>query len=115
MIKGTIMDDYFHSPKTIKTKEPVKGISIRSVYLDNVMLTHIEFEPGSIIPEHRHSNEQITLILEGKMDMAVGNEKKTVVKGDVIVIPANIEHSAKILDEFTIAVDAWSPAREDYK
>ena len=46
MIKGTIMDDYFHSLKTIKTKEPVKGISIRSVYLDNVMLTHMEFEPA---------------------------------------------------------------------
>lgn len=79
------------------------------------MMTHMEFEPDSIIPEHRHSNEQITLILEGKMDMAVGKEKKTVVKGDVIVIPTNIEHKVKILDEFTVAVDGWSPERDDYK
>ena len=52
---------------------------------------------------------------EGKMDMTVGKEIKTVVKGDVIVIPANIEHSAKILDEFTVAVDGWSSLRDDYK
>lgn len=109
------MNNYFYSFKEQKAKEPLKGIKIKSVYLENLMMTHMEFEPCSIIPEHKHSNEQITLILEGKMDMAVGGERKTVIKGDVIVIPANIEHSAKILDEFTIAVDGWSPVRDDYK
>ena len=109
------MSGYFYSFKERKAKEQSKGIKVRSVYLENLMMTHMEFEPGSIIPEHRHSNEQITLILEGKIDMTVGKEIKTVVKGDVIVIPANIEHSAKILDEFTVAVDGWSPVRDDYK
>jgi quercetin dioxygenase-like cupin family protein len=109
------MNNYFYSFKERKAKEPLKGVKIRSVYLDNLMMTHMEFEPGSIIPEHKHSNEQITLILEGKIDMTVDKEKKTAFKGDVIVIPANTVHSAKILDEFTVAVDGWSPVRDDYK
>lgn len=109
------MDDYFRSLKDLKPKEPVKGISVRSVYLDDVMLTYMEFKPGSVIPEHKHPHEQITLILEGGMDMTVGREKKTILKGDIVSVPANVVHSALVLDEFTVTVDAWSPAREDYK
>ncbi|MCL4322085.1 MAG: cupin domain-containing protein [Deltaproteobacteria bacterium] len=109
------MDDYFHSLKDIKPKEPVKGISIRSVYLEKAMLTRMEFEPGSVIPEHRHPHEQITYILEGKMDMIVDGVEKTVSMGDAVTIPSNVLHSARIPDEFTVAVDAWSPVRDDYK
>ena len=109
------MDSYFHSLKDLKPKEPVKGISVRSVYLDNAMLIRMEFEPGSIMPEHNHPHEQITLILEGGMDMTVGGIRKIVLKGDVISVPANVAHSAQVLDEFTVAIDAWSPPREDYK
>lgn len=109
------MDDYFRSLKDLKPKEPVKGISVSSAYLDDAMLTYMEFELGSVIPKHKHLHEQITLILERGMDMAVGGAKKTVIKGNIVSIPSNVVHSAQILDEFTVAVDAWSPAREDYK
>ncbi len=69
------MDHYFRSLKNLNHKEPVKGVSVRSVYLDDYMLTYMEFEPGSVIPEHKHPREQITLILEGGMDMTVEREK----------------------------------------
>lgn len=109
------MCNYFFSFKEQEFKEPIKGIKIRSVYLDKAMMTYMEFMPGSEIPEHKHPHEQITLILEGKMEMVVGEAKKLVTKGDVIAVPPNIMHSAKVLDDFTITVDAWSPVREDYK
>ncbi len=109
------MNRYFRSLKDLKPKEPVKGIAVRSVYLENTMLTHMEFEPGSVIPEHKHPHEQITLILEGGMDMTVEGEKKTVLKGDMVSVPANVVHGARVMNEFTVAVDAWSPVREDYK
>lgn len=109
------MNNYFYLFKDQKFKEPIKGIRIRSVYLDKAMMTYMEFEPNSVIPEHKHQHEQITIILEGKMEMVVGGIKKTVSKGDVVAIPSNTTHSAQILEVFTIAVDAWSPVREDYK
>jgi len=109
------MNNYFFSFKEQEFKEPIKGIKIRSVYLDKTMMTYMEFKPGSEIPEHKHPHEQITLILEGEMEIVVGGIKRMVVKGDVVVVPSNIMHSAKVFDDFTIAVDAWSPIREDYK
>jgi quercetin dioxygenase-like cupin family protein len=92
------MENYFNCLKELKPKQPVKGITVRSVYLDNVMLTYMEFEPGSIIPEHKHPQEQITLILKGGMEMTVGKTKKTVKEGDIISVPSNVIHSAQILD-----------------
>ena len=47
--------------------------------------------------------------------MTVGGIKKTILKGYIVSVPANVVHSAQVLDEFTVEVDAWSPAREDYK
>lgn len=84
------MNGYFHSLKEINPKEPVKGISVRSVYLDNAMPTHMEFEPGSVISEHKHPHEQITLILEGGMDMSVGGIRKIVLKGDIVSVPGRV-------------------------
>lgn len=109
------MNNYYYSFKDREVKEPVKGIKVRSVFLDKTMMTYMEFESNSIIPEHKHPHEQITTILEGKMEMMVGGVTKIVSKGDVVAVPANIPHSAKIQDKFTIAIDAWSPVREDYK
>jgi len=109
------MDNYYSCFKDKEAKEPVNGIKVRSAFLDNTMMTYMEFEANSKIPMHKHPHEQITMILEGKMDMMVGGVRKVVSKGDVVTIPTNIPHSAQILDSFTIAIDAWSPVRVDYK
>jgi len=112
---GITMDNYFYSFKNREAKELIKGIKIRSVFLEKTMKTYMEFELNTLFPEHNHPHEQITMILEGRMDMIVDGTKKTVIRGDVIAVPANVIHSAQVLEEFTITVDAGSPAREDYK
>lgn len=109
------MSDYFHSLKDCAVKTPVKGVKIRSVFLDKTMMTHMEFEPFSVLPEHKHDHEQITMILEGEMEMIVNGEKSLMKKGDVAAVPGSVLHSAKVTGQFTVAVDAWSPARDDYK
>ena len=37
------MSGYFYSFKERKAKEPSKGIKVRSVYLENLMMTHMEY------------------------------------------------------------------------
>ena len=46
---------------------------------------------------------------------SINGETKVLKTGDGVVIPSNQEHSAKILDKPTRAVDAWYPVREDYR
>ena len=93
---------------------PVKGVKIKEVHLDNLMMTWMEFEPHAVLPEHSHPHEQISLIVEGAMELTVGSETRVVHAGDVAVVPPDTPHGGRVLDVSTIAVDAWHPVRNDY-
>ena len=95
--------------------EMLAGVDRRAVYLDNVMLTFFDFEPDTIIPEHQHPHEQITLILEGAMAFTLGDKIQVIRAGEGVTIPPNALHGARILSEPTKAIDAWHPIRKDYK
>jgi len=91
------------------------GITRRAVWLSGVMLTFFTFEPGSVVPEHAHENEQITVVTRGAMEFTLGDETRTLRAGDGVLISPDVPHKAVILDEETEAYDAWNPVREDYK
>jgi quercetin dioxygenase-like cupin family protein len=47
------------------------------------------------------------------MEMTIGNETFTVESGDSWCIPGQIEHNVRVLED-SIAVEVFSPVREDY-
>ena len=105
----------FFETTTLQAVEMLPGVSRRAVWLDGAMLTFFTFEPGAIVPEHAHENEQITVVTKGAMEFTLGDETRTLRPGDGVCIPPNVKHKAVILDETTEALDAWNPPREDYK
>jgi quercetin dioxygenase-like cupin family protein len=105
---------YFSIDK-LRSTDMLPGIRRRAVWQEGVMLTFFTFEPGSVVPEHRHANEQITLVTRGAMRFTLDGETRTLRPGNGACIPPDVSHSAVILDEPTEAVDAWNPPREDYK
>lgn len=105
---------YFKTEELHDT-QMLPGVSRRAVWLDDVMLTFFVFEPGSVVPEHRHPNEQITLVVRGAMEFTLAGETRILRAGDGVCIPSGIAHSVRVLDETAEAYDAWSPPREDYK
>ncbi|MBM4135652.1 MAG: cupin domain-containing protein [Nitrospira sp.] len=64
---------------------------------------------------HKHPHEQITYVIEGEMEFTLNGEIRILKAGDGVVILSNQEHSARILNRPTKAVDAWDPIREDYR
>ncbi len=106
--------DYFDSFKTKKGVSRLPGFLFKEAHLSNVMITWVEMEPGSILPEHRHDHEQISLVVEGSLELTVNGSTRVMNKGDVAIVPPNVLHSGRVMDAFTIAVDAWHPIRDDY-
>lgn len=102
----------FFKELDLKAKQIIEGITLRAVSGDKTMMTSFEFEPNAIIPSHKHLHEQLTYIIAGEMEFTVEGETKILKAGDGVVILSNQEHSAKILDRATKAVDVWYP--EDY-
>jgi len=90
------------------------GIERRAVWLDGVMLTFFSFAPRSVIPEHAHPNEQITVVTRGAMEFTLAGRTRCLKAGEGVCIPAGVPHRAVVLDGPTEAYDAWSPPRPDY-
>jgi len=82
----------------IITKLPQANISIDGVvgYLsqaDNHQIVFLSFEKDTIVPVHSHAN-QWELVLDGKVDVNIKNEKHTYEKGDHFFIEKDVPHSA---------------------
>ena len=105
----------YFSIAELPSAEMLPGIGRQAVWLSGVMLTFFTFEPRSVVPEHQHPHEQITLVTRGSMRLTLAGETRILRQGDGACIPPNAVHSAVILDEPTEAIDAWNPPREDYK
>jgi quercetin dioxygenase-like cupin family protein len=99
---------------TVKPKQIVKGITGHYVHGDLQTLGYIFIEKGSVVPEHHHPHEQITFILDGQLDMVIGGESYSLKKGMYHIIHSNVPHSAIAMTD-VIAIDTFSPVREEYK
>jgi len=100
--------------KNIKPKELVPGITGYYAHGDKMTFGFVELEKDASIPLHAHPQEQITYILEGQLDMVIGDQNYSLTAGMYHVIPSNVLHSAKAVIASKV-IDAFSPVREDYK
>jgi quercetin dioxygenase-like cupin family protein len=98
-------------------EEPLKGgITRRLVTGDQAMIAQVVLKKGDVVPRHAHPNEQVTWILEGALEFALGEdgEHKVVVRaGEVLVIPGGLPHAAVALED-TLDIDVFAPPRQDW-
>src|SRR6266496_3311906 len=100
--------------KNIKPKELVPGITGYYAHGGRMTFGYVELLEGASIPMHQHVQEQITYILEGTLDMVIDGQPCLLTAGMYHVISSNVSHSA-VAKTFCKVIDAFSPAREDYK
>ena len=62
---------------------------------------------------HQHPHEQIVWMLKGRMDFRIGSVQRSMIAGDIAVIPGNIEHEG-FFPEDTEVVDVFAPPRADF-
>lgn len=104
----------FISMKDLPSKELLPGFEGKFIHTENMSLGYWSIKAGSILPEHAHVHEQVTHVLEGKLEMTIGNITAVVEPGKVSVIPSGVKHSGRAITD-CIALDVFQPVREDYK
>jgi len=77
------------------------------------LMTEFLLEKGKILPKHKHPQEQTGYLVSGKIVLVVEDEEFEANPGDSWVIPGNVEHWAKIIED-SVAVEVFAPVREDY-
>ena len=71
---------------------PLAGVTAHLSQSDTHQILFMEFEKNVDLPEHSHE-AQMGIVLEGKIELAIGGEKQFFTKGDRYYIPAGVKKS----------------------
>lgn len=83
------------------------------VHGHKTLMTEFRMAQGSVLPLHAHPHEQTGYLIKGRIVLSIGNETREAQAGDSWCVPGGVEHGAEILED-SIAIEVFSPLREDY-
>ena len=88
-------------------------ISRRVVSGKQGMIVWWTMKAGAHAGAHTHPHEQVAWLLSGRMEFRLGDERRIMGPGEIVVIPSGVEHEA-FFPEDTEVVDIFVPPREDF-
>jgi len=99
--------------KTMEIEQLNDKLSRQMISGENATISQLLLKKGAAVPRHSHMNEQYSWIISGALKFVFDDREILVGEGEVLVIPANVAHSAVALED-TVDVDIFAPRREDW-
>ena len=87
---------------------PPDGRIVRRVNAATVGLIFVEWPKGTKAPVHNHANELVLAVVEGSLRAMSGGEEFLLEAGDVVIIPAWVEHGYEALED-SVTYEAAGP------
>jgi quercetin dioxygenase-like cupin family protein len=106
-----------HTWADLEVDHPAELVARQRIVGERMMVSRFGLEPGFHMDPHTHHNEQISIVLEGRLRFAIGEpgspgyREEEVNGGQVMVIPPFVPHGATAL-ECTTVLDFFSPPSE---
>ena len=103
------MTDDFYPPEIQELPEadvPFPGVRGRLLQGPGQQLLFFDIDPIGEIKPHSHG-AQWGVVLDGEMELTIGDETRTYRKGDTYYIPADVVHSAVFKTRFR-AIDFFA-------
>ena len=85
----------------------------QAVHTDRMTIAHLHLKQGGVVPEHHHENEQVSMVLEGKLKFLAAGEEYIIGAGEVLQIPSNLPHRVEVLED-SVVFDLFAPVRTDW-
>lgn len=96
-------------------KEQLNPLCARQlIHGERMTVARLYLAKGAIVPEHHHENEQITTLEQGRLKMVLNGVELLMEAAQSVIIPPHVPHWVEALED-TVAVDVFSPCREDWK
>lgn len=94
--------------------EMMPGV-VRRTLVSGDRLTLCEFtvREGAVVPLHTHEHEQVGYVVQGRLRFEIAGETRDLAAGDGYLVPGNVPHAVTALEE-SVAIDIFSPPREEY-
>jgi quercetin dioxygenase-like cupin family protein len=102
-----------HRWDEIALEKVTEMLSRKIINGEREMLAQTYLKRGCLVPMHAHESEQMTYILQGSLKFLIAGEEITVREGEVLHIPAWVQHQAEALED-TFELDVFSPIRPEW-
>ena len=106
---------YFKDAQSREAMQLVAGARTRTFWGEHVLLSLVEIDANSEVPNHTHPHEQAGILIKGEMEMGIDGEVRRLKPGDMYIIPGGVEHYARCGETPATALDIFSPVREEFK
>src|SRR3954447_26685355 len=107
--------DPFADGSSVDPHEIWSGVLGRVVDGEHVTLAVIELEANGVVPEHRHENEQLGVLVSGSLTFRIGSEARELAPGGLWRIPPGVPHDVAVGPEGAVVVGGCAPRRADWE
>ena len=83
----------FRTWNGVEAYEQFEGVWLHAIAGDQVFLGRVRYEPGKRVHRHSHPEaEQIVAVIDGELEMTIGDERRVLRPGDLAVVNRGVEH-----------------------
>jgi len=106
----------FFSNSDISWSELGDGIRRKVVgHTPQLMSVIMEFDKGAVGSPHSHEiHDQIAYVVAGSFEAIIDGQVRVLRAGDAFIAPHLTSHGVTALEDKSLLLDQFSPAREDY-
>jgi quercetin dioxygenase-like cupin family protein len=80
-----------------------------------LMSVIMEFDKGAVGTPHAHEvHDQIGYVVAGSFEALIDGQARVLKPGDAFIAPHHTSHGVTALEDKSLLLDQFSPAREDY-
>lgn len=92
----------------------VPGANARIISGNNIQLSFLTMDPGSVFDRHLHPEEQLMLVFRGGINEIIMNDEILMETDDILLLPGNMVHGGKLEPQGCDVLDIFWPSRQDY-
>ena len=102
-------------PGMVIPRELAPGVTARIATGEKIMFSLVTLAPDAVVPEHSHPHEQMGMMVSGTMTLTVSGDTRTLSGNEIYHVPGGVPHKAVAGPGGAVALDAFSPPREEYR
>ena len=105
----------FWNPENIAPKVLAPGVTAKIASGEKLMFSLVTLAPDAVVPTHSHPHEQMGMMVSGTMEFTIEGETRVFTGNEMYFVPGGVPHAVKAGPRGAVALDAFSPPREEYR
>ncbi|MCP2502083.1 MAG: cupin domain-containing protein [Deltaproteobacteria bacterium] len=105
----------FWNPEKIAPKVLAPGVTAKIASGERMMLSLVTFAPDAVVPMHSHPHEQMGMIVSGTLEFTIAGETRVLAGSGMVFVPGGVPHAAKAGPGGALALEVFSPPREEFR